>query len=38
MPKPPALFQAGVDFALDALDEPKSKITYTAPPVCIVRP
>jgi len=26
MPKPPALFQAGVDFALDALDEPKSKI------------
>jgi protein-tyrosine phosphatase len=26
MPKPPALFQAGVDFALEALDQPKSKI------------
>lgn len=26
MPKPPQLFQAGVDFALDALDEPKNKV------------
>lgn len=26
MPKPPALFQAGVDFALEALDEPQSRI------------
>jgi len=26
MPKPPELFQAGVDFALDALDEPTSKV------------
>jgi protein-tyrosine phosphatase len=26
MPKPPALFQAGVDFALEALEEPKNKI------------
>jgi protein-tyrosine phosphatase len=26
MPKPPALFQAGVDFALEALDQPKNKI------------
>jgi hypothetical protein len=26
MPKPPALFQTGVDFALEALDHPKSKI------------
>lgn len=25
-PKPPQLFQAGVDFALDALEEPESKI------------
>jgi len=25
-PKPPQLFQAGVEFALDALDEPKSKV------------
>ena len=26
MPKPPELFQAGVEFALEALDQPKSKI------------
>jgi protein-tyrosine phosphatase len=26
MPKPPALFQRGVDFALEAMDQPKSKI------------
>jgi protein-tyrosine phosphatase len=26
MPKPPELFQAGVDFALDALDEPDNKV------------
>lgn len=26
MPKPPQLFQAGVDFALDALDEPDNKV------------
>jgi protein-tyrosine phosphatase len=26
LPKPPQLFQAGVDFALDALDEPESKV------------
>lgn len=26
MPKPPELFQAGVDFALDALDEPTNKV------------
>jgi len=26
LPKPPQLFQAGVDFALEALDEPKNKI------------
>ena len=26
MPKPPALFQAGVEFALEALDNPKSKV------------
>jgi protein-tyrosine phosphatase len=26
MPKPPELFQAGVDFALDALEEPGNKI------------
>jgi protein-tyrosine phosphatase len=26
MPKPPELFQAGVDFALDALDEPGNKV------------
>jgi protein-tyrosine phosphatase len=26
MPKPPQLFQAGVDFALDALDEPGNKV------------
>jgi protein-tyrosine phosphatase len=26
MPKPPQLFQAGVDFALDALEEPGNKI------------
>jgi protein-tyrosine phosphatase len=28
MPKPPQLFQAGVEFALDALDDPESKV-YT---------
>jgi len=26
LPKPPALFQAGVDFALEALDEPQNRI------------
>ena len=26
LPKPPELFQAGVDFALEALDEPQSRI------------
>ena len=26
MPKPPALFQAGVDFALEALDQPNGKV------------
>ena len=26
MPKPPELFQAGVDFALNALDEPTNKV------------
>jgi protein-tyrosine phosphatase len=26
MPKPPELFQAGVDFALEALDEPQNRI------------
>jgi protein-tyrosine phosphatase len=26
MPKPPELFQAGVDFALEALDEPENKV------------
>lgn len=26
MPKPPELFQAGVNFALDALDEPDNKV------------
>ena len=26
LPKPPELFQAGVDFALEALDEPKNRI------------
>ena len=26
LPKPPALFQAGVDFALQALEEPQSRI------------
>jgi len=26
LPKPPQLFQAGVEFALDALDEPETKI------------
>jgi len=26
LPKPPELFQAGVDFALEALDEPQSRV------------
>lgn len=26
LPKPPELFQAGVEFAVEALDEPKSKV------------
>jgi protein-tyrosine phosphatase len=26
LPKPPQLFQTGVDFALDALDEPRSRV------------
>ena len=38
MLKPPALFQTGVDFALEALDQPKGKVSYTAPPACIAPP